>query len=98
MSRIFFPLRTSVEFFVDPASVAATTRAKEAAILYDELVSEDGLYAIGITEQGSFANWRGPGSCPSEELARSRELPEPGSGMEIRIGIHTGFGTRAAPE
>jgi hypothetical protein len=58
MSRIsiIFPLRTSVELFRDPMSVIAPTRAKEAAILYDELVFEAGLYEIGITEQGSFAN------------------------------------------
>lgn len=90
MTRIFFPLRTSVEFFRDPASVAAVARAKEAAILYDELVFEAGLYDIGITAQGSFANWRPPGQFTPDEIARSRKLPEPGSGMRIDVGVQPG--------
>ncbi len=76
MARTFFPLRTSVEFFRDPTSVAAVARAKAAAILYDELVFEAGLYDIGITAQGSFANWRPPGKVTPDEIARSRTLPE----------------------
>lgn len=98
MSRIIFPLRTSVELFRDPMSVITPTRAKEAAILYDELVFEAGLYEIGITEQGSFANWRSPGGLTSEDLASSRRLPESGSGMEISFGLQPGPGEPAPPE
>ena len=42
VSWIYFPLRTSVEFFRDPSSLAAVTRVKEAAILYDEVVVVEG--------------------------------------------------------
>ncbi len=40
MRRIFLPLRTSVELFDDPTSPQATTRAKQAAVLYDEVIFE----------------------------------------------------------
>jgi hypothetical protein len=83
---LFFPLRTSVELFSDPESVDAIARAKEAVVLYDRVVFEAGLFEIGITEQGSFANWRGPTALTKDELARSRRLPEPGTNFEISIG------------
>jgi hypothetical protein len=43
-SKIFFPLRTSVELLKDPTSPTAATRAKQAAVLCDELIFEEGLY------------------------------------------------------
>lgn len=98
MTRIFFPLRTSVEFFPDPMSVEASARAKEASILYDEVVFEAALYDIGITEVGSFANGREPGGLTPQELARSRQLPEPGSGMRISFGLQPGPDEPAPPE
>jgi hypothetical protein len=39
-SAIFFPLRASVELFVDRQSPAAPTRVKEAAVLYDQVYLE----------------------------------------------------------
>jgi hypothetical protein len=42
LATIFFPLRTSVELFQEPASPKAVARAKQAAILYDRLVFEGG--------------------------------------------------------
>lgn len=98
MTRLFFPLRSSVELFQDPTSVAAVTRAKEGAILYDELVFEAGLYNIGITDQGSFANWRPPGAFSPEQLASSRQPPEPGSGMAVSFGVQPSKGEPAPPE
>jgi hypothetical protein len=88
MSRIFFPLRTSVELFGDPTSVDAVARAKEASILYDEVVFELGLYDIQITGQGSIADWRPPGGFTADDIARSRQLPEPGSGVRVEVSVN----------
>ncbi len=43
-SRILFPLRTGVELFADPSMSEAVARAKQAAVFYDEVVFEIGLY------------------------------------------------------
>ncbi len=51
-SRMLFPLRTGVELFSDPAMSAAVARAKQAAILYDEVVFETELYEVSIAEIG----------------------------------------------
>jgi hypothetical protein len=98
VTKIFFPLRTSVEFFSDPTSVEAAARAKEASILYDEVIFEVGLYDIKITNHGSFNNWRDPRRLTPEDLARSRQLPEPGSGMRIAMGMQPSFNVPAPAE
>jgi hypothetical protein len=96
--QLFFPLRTSVELFPDPESVAATARAKEAVVLYDRVVFEAGLFEIAITETGSFANWRSPDDLTEEELARSRQLPEPGTAFSVMMGKEPARGVPAPPE
>jgi hypothetical protein len=98
MRQLFFPLRTSVELFPDPSSVAATARAKEAVVLYDRVVFEAGLFEINITGGGSFENWRGPNALTLEDLAHSRELPSPGSSFTILVGKESSRGVRAPPE
>lgn len=98
MRTLFFPLRTSVEMFPDPTSVTAAARAKEAVVLYDRVVFEAGIYKIDITDQGSFADWRPPSSFTHDDLADSRQLPEPGTGMSISVGIQPEKGVEAAPE
>jgi hypothetical protein len=37
-SRLPFPLRTSVEQFLDPLKLFAASRAKQAAVLYHEVI------------------------------------------------------------
>jgi hypothetical protein len=98
MRQLFFPLRTSVELFPDPSSVAATARAKEAVVLYDRVVFEAGLFEINITGGGSFENWRGPDALTLEDLAHSRELPSPGSSFTILVGKESSRGVPAPQE
>lgn len=60
MRRIFFPLKSGVELFEDRSSPQAVTRAKEAAVIYDEVIFEEGLYDITITPEGSTNFWTPP--------------------------------------
>lgn len=89
-SKIFFPLRTSVELFEDPDSPAAVTRAKQAAVLYDELVFEVGLYDVSITPQGS-RDWTTPPTwLTPERLQDSRCRPDPGTQISLAVGPEGG--------
>jgi hypothetical protein len=72
MSAILFPLRTSVELFTDPKSPEAVTRAKEAAVLFDEVGFETGLYHVGISDDGSFDWWTPPDQITPELLEHTR--------------------------
>jgi len=67
-------------------------------VLYDRVIFEAGLFEIGITEQGSFANWRDPGAISGEELTSSRQLPEPGTGFSISLAKQPAKGVPAPPE
>lgn len=95
MRRIFFPLRTSVELFADPSSPSAVTRAKEAALLYDELVFEIGLYDATITPSGGSNLWIPPDQISSEHLARSRKPIPVGAPMTVAIGKQQARGVPA---
>lgn len=86
MSRIFFPLRTSVELFADPTSPTAVTRAKEAAILYDELFFETGVYDASITPNGSTNFWTPPDHITDEQLKLTRQPVALGQPMTFAVG------------
>lgn len=90
-SRIFFPLRTSVELFDDPDSPAAITRAKQAAVLYDELVFEVGLYNVSVTPEGSQAWTTPPTELTPERLQGSRHRPKPGARFSVMVGPEDGY-------
>jgi hypothetical protein len=85
MSTILFPLRTSVELFKDRRSPQAITRAKEAALLYDQLIFEEGLYDISITPNGAFDAWLPPDDLTAELLERSREPVPPGTSTQVSV-------------
>jgi hypothetical protein len=76
MQRAYFPLRSSVELFADPSSPEPVSRAKQAAILYDEVVFEVGLLDASITALGSLENYQPPGMFTPEDLALSRQVHE----------------------
>lgn len=90
VSRMFFPLRSGVELFADPAMPEAVARAKEAAVLYDEVVFEPGLYEVSIAEDGSTDRWTGSEELTDERLARGRRLQEPGTDYGVSIGFQNG--------
>lgn len=86
-NKVFFPLRTSVELFEDRNSPEAVTRAKQAAVLYDELIFETGLYRVSITPEGSSGWLTPPSSFTPELLKDSRRVQEPGTGFGISVGF-----------
>jgi len=97
--RLYFPLRTSVELFVDPTSVEPTARAKEAVVLYDEVIFEAGFFDITMVEEAlSISAWHPPGSLAAGELAEYRKPPEPGAGLTLSVGDPPAEGKDSSPE
>jgi hypothetical protein len=85
-STAFFPLRCSVEWFSDPSSPAAVTKAKEAAVLFEHLVFEVGLLDVTITPSASMALWTPPDDLTSERLADTRRPITLGSDVIFAVG------------
>jgi hypothetical protein len=88
--RVFFPLRSAVELFSDPRSPDAVTKAKEAAILFDEVIFEDGLLDVSITPNGSTSFWNPPATMTADLLERSRRVNAEGAPMTLAIGKQSG--------
>jgi hypothetical protein len=86
MSRILFPLRTSVELFEDRRSPQVITRAKEAALLYDRLIFEEGLYDVAVTSNGLIDVWLPLDDISPEHLERSREPIPEGTPIQLVAG------------
>lgn len=84
-SRILFPLRTGVELFADPSMPEAVARAKQAAVLYDEVVFETGLYEVSIAETGTSGWWHPQETLTDERLVDSRQLQAAGSPFTFSI-------------
>ncbi|MBS1675810.1 MAG: hypothetical protein JST08_00345 [Actinobacteria bacterium] len=84
--KIFFPLRSAVELFSDPRSPDVVTKAKEAAVLYDELIFEVGLLDVSITSNGSTSFWNPPESMTPDLLERTRQINAVGSPMILAFG------------
>ena len=97
MRRFYFPLRSSVELFPDPTSVEAGTRAKEAAVLYDEVLFEDGLLSVSVGDSGLIQMWRPPHEITENEIMASRTLGEPGQNFTLAVGRERERGV-AAPQ
>jgi hypothetical protein len=98
MTRAFFPLRSSVDFFHDPESPEPVAKAKQAAVLFDEVYFEDGLINASLTKQGSWTMQMHPDDITDEDRKLARTIPEPGTGFEIRIGPQPAANVLAPPE
>lgn len=68
----------------------AVARAKQAAVLYDEVVFEPGLYEVSIAQDGSWDQWTAPEDLPDERIARSRQIQTPGTRFSIAMGPQGG--------
>lgn len=68
LNRVFFPLRSNVGWF-QSADLRAqiADRIKQALLIYDELVIEDGTFTAAITETGSIAPYFPPGHLSDDE-------------------------------
>jgi hypothetical protein len=87
MRRIFFPLKSGVELFEDRSSPEAVTRAKEAAVIYDEVIFEDGLYDVTITPEGSTNFWTPPSQMTPDRLEHSRRPVKIGEPLTLAVGV-----------
>jgi hypothetical protein len=74
--------------FKAPTSPIAATRAEQAAVLYDELIFETGLYEVATTPNGSSDDWTPQEHITPEVLTRARDTPEPGASMSILVGVN----------
>jgi len=83
---MLFPLRTGVELFKDPTMPEAVARAKQAAVLYDELIFEMGLCEVAVTPAGSMEEWRPPHLLTDEDLSESRRVPDAGASISLSVG------------
>jgi len=68
-STFFFPLRTNVEYFTSPEGfLTLERRVKQAAILYDVIILEGGIYTASAGPTGSMDFWISPSQVTDEEL------------------------------
>ena len=79
-------MRTGVELFKDPTMPEAVARAKQAAVLYDELIFEMGLCEVAVTSAGSMEEWRPPHLLTDEDLSESRRVPDAGASISLSVG------------
>jgi hypothetical protein len=98
MKVAYFPLRSSVELFKDPTSPQPVSRAKHAAILYDTVVFEIGLFEQTIGKTGAFGTYVPPQMADADRLQRARKVHEVGSSFRVAIGVQPELDVPAAPE
>jgi hypothetical protein len=98
MTRCVVPLRTSVEWFDNPLSPAIEGRVKQAAVLYDEVVVEDGLLEIDITDGGSIQQWLPPEMSTTERMAKANRPVAVGAPVTLSMAIQEGPGMPAEAE
>jgi hypothetical protein len=92
----YFPLRSSVELFKDPASPEPVSRAKHAALLYDMVVFEAGLFEQRIGPDGGFSTQLAPEAATTQRREHARVVHEPDSGFQINIGVQPEVGVPAS--
>jgi hypothetical protein len=97
-TRLLFPLRTSVELFRDPDSPAAAIRAKQGAVLDDEIAFETGAFEITVTTDGSWQEWRPAQHLSDEELRAARHIHETGASFSLMAAKQPAKGVPAPPD
>ncbi|MBS1894714.1 MAG: hypothetical protein JST59_25720 [Actinobacteria bacterium] len=95
MSRLYFPLRSSVEFFADPNQLTPMARAKEGAVLFEEILFEDGQLIATVGEKMNWAMHRPRHELTKEDLEEARAPAGPGESMVIAIGTEDAPGEGA---
>lgn len=88
-SRIYFPLRSNVGWFQTlDLKNAMERRIKEAILLYDELVIEDGMYKSVVTENGSFSPYIPPRHLKPDERRINFEKFDENAEAKLMVGPH----------
>jgi hypothetical protein len=95
VTHAYFPLRSSVELFKDPTSPEPVSRAKHAAIVYDEITFEIGLFETTITEEGSIARYVAPDKISEEDRRHARRVIKQGDGVRIDVKVESEEGEPA---
>lgn len=98
MKTAYFPLRSSVELFQDPTSPEPVSRAKHAAVLYDKVCFEIGLFEQNIGPDGAMGVVLSPDAATEERRRLARVVHEKDSGFQVMIGMQPAFGVPAPPE
>jgi hypothetical protein len=88
-------LRSSVEFFADPTRLTPMARAKEGAVLFEEIVFEDGQLIATVGEKMNWAMHRPRRELTEEDLEEARGPAGPGESMVIAIGMEDSPGAPA---
>lgn len=84
-----------MELFADPTSVKASVRAKEGAVLFDEVYFEAGMVTATVGEGGNFVMYRPGHELGPDDLADTRRLYSPGEGFSVAVGTETTPGVAA---
>ncbi len=94
---MFFPLRTSVELFRDPLAPAAHVRAKQGAVLFDQLIFETGIYEVTMVPGGASSQTRSAAHHDDEALVKARTVHETNTQMTVSIGVQPSRDVPAPP-
>lgn len=91
-SRIYFPLRSSVEFFEESAEVDPTTRVKAAAVLFEEVTLEAGQIIVSVGDSMNLVIHRPRPDLTDHDLTDARPSAGPGEEVELLIGVDSPSG------
>jgi hypothetical protein len=78
----FFPLRTNAAYFHERGSLDLKRRLKEASLLFDEVIVEDGHYLAAVGERSSFEVFQ---PATDENIADKTVLPTRGGKFTVAI-------------
>lgn len=95
MERLYLPLRSSVEFFEDPAGVAPATRVKESAVLFEQLIFDDGQLIATIGDSMNLEILRPRHELSEADLSNPQPPARPGEEVVLSIGTESNPGERA---
>lgn len=87
ISKAFFPLRSSADWFSSEATRAVLERRlKNHAILYDELIVQDGRYLVKHSLTGSFDRYTPAGSIKADRSVVSYFSPNDPFVVQVASG------------
>jgi hypothetical protein len=96
LERVFFPLRSNAGWWSSPdLKTQLEWRLKEALLLYDEVIIEDGTYTTNVLEHGRIEFYLPPGCLPAEQrrIEADRDL----ANGPMMFGISTAAGGPPQP-
>jgi hypothetical protein len=89
VSKVYFPLRSSVEFFEGSAEVDPANRVKAAAVLFDKVIFEEGQILVSVGDSMNFEIYRHRHEVADEDLKQPSLPAGPGEGVELSVAGKT---------